>query len=185
MRKRSKIKKQKFEELYDKMSIYYQDESSFEISQKMWRVLVKPKEKARFRWYEKRHDGMSIWWLYGIRWEFIYKSKKTKCAKDFLGLLYQLRYKDKRKRIIIVLDNARIHHAKIVKKYCEEHNIILVYLPPYSPEHNPIEQLRKPIKRMFQKNQRSVDTIQEGVRVAVRKCKMYFKPIFLPNSILS
>jgi transposase len=181
----SKIKKQKFEELWDKMSIYFQDESSFEISQKMWRIIVKPKEKARLKWYEKRHDGMSIWWLYGMRWEFIYRSKKTKCAKDFLWLLYILRHRDKRKRLIVVVDNARIHHAKIVKRYCSEHNIILVYLPPYSPEHNPIEQLRKHIKRMFQKTQRRCESIRNGVMVAVRKCKQYFTPILLPESILS
>ena len=185
MRKPSKIKKQKFEELLDRMSIYYQDESSFEISQKMWRILVRTKERAKLKWYEKRHDSMSIWWLYGMNWEFIYRSKKTKNAKDFLNLLYQLRHKEKKKRIILIVDNARIHHAKIVKRYCREHDIILVYLPPYSPEHNPIEQLRKHIKRMFQKLQWYCKSIAEWVRLSVKKSKQYFTPIKLPNSILS
>jgi transposase len=167
------------------MSIYYQDESSFEISQKMWRILVRKKEKARLKWYEKRHDCMSISGLYGIDWKFIYRSQKTKTAKDFLSLLYQLRYKEKKKRIIIVADNARIHHAKIVKKYCMEHNIVLVYLPAYSPEHNPIEQLRKHIKRMFQKIQRKCGTISEWVKLAITRSKQYFTPIKYLNFIVS
>ena len=38
-------KKSKFDDLKDKMSIYYQDESSFEISQKMGRILVQSQAK--------------------------------------------------------------------------------------------------------------------------------------------
>ena len=122
---------------------------------------------------------------YGINWEFIYRSKKTKNAKDFLNLLYQLRYKEERKWIIVMIDNVRIHHAKIVKKYCNEHYIMLVYLPPYSPEYNPIEQLRKHIKWKFQKLQWYCKSIEEWVRLAVIRSKKYFTAINLPNSILS
>jgi putative transposase len=89
----------------------------------------------------------------------VYRSSTSKKKEDFLEFLYQLRHKEKRKRIVLVLDNARIHHAKIIKKYCEEHNIKLVYLPPYSPELNPIEFLWKRIKRMYQKIQRKYDQI--------------------------
>jgi len=41
------------------------------------------------------------------------------------------------------------------------------------------------IKRMFQKTQRRCKSIRDGVMVAVRKCKQYFTPILLPESILS
>ncbi|MFR5022955.1 MAG: transposase [Mediterraneibacter gnavus] len=40
---------------------------------------------------------------------------------------------------IIVMDNMRSHHAKIVKQVLDESEINDLYLPPYSPDLNPIE----------------------------------------------
>jgi transposase len=54
---------------------------------------------------------------------------------------------------MVILDNASIHKSKKVQKYCEERNIILVYLPPYSPDLNAIEPLWKKTKRTFMKLQ--------------------------------
>ena len=48
-------------------------------------------------------------------------------------------YKEKSK-IVMVLDNVRFHHAKLLKKWLQKHpKLELMYLPPYSPELNPIE----------------------------------------------
>jgi transposase len=46
-------------------------------------------------------------------------------------------------KIVIVLDNARIHHAKLLKTVLDENKnrLELVFLPPYSPELNLIEGL--------------------------------------------
>ena len=58
--------------------------------------------------------------------------------------------------MIIILDNAKIHKAKIVQEFCQENKIILVYLPPYSPNLNPIEfmwkDLKKRLSRYYQEN---------------------------------
>jgi len=40
---------------------------------------------------------------------------------------------------LCIVYNARIHHAKAVKIRAEELNIYFIYLPPYSPDLNPIE----------------------------------------------
>lgn len=62
-----------------------------------------------------------------------YKSLKKHLKK----LLYQYRNESK---IILVLDNVRYHHAKLLKKWLQKHpKLELIYLPPYSPELNPIE----------------------------------------------
>ncbi|MFY9449948.1 MAG: transposase, partial [Candidatus Methanoculleus thermohydrogenotrophicum] len=45
------------------------------------------------------------------------------------------------------LDNFSSHHAVLVKAYAAKNNIQLVYLPPYSPDLNPIEQIWRAIKR--------------------------------------
>ena len=54
-----------------------------------------------------------------------------------------------KKRIVIVVDNAKYHHAKIVDEWIQSLNgkISLLFLPPYSPELNPIERVWKLVKR--------------------------------------
>jgi hypothetical protein len=41
---------------------------------------------------------------------------------------------------VLVVDNCRIHHVFGVEEMCEQRGIKLVYLPPYSPDYNPIEE---------------------------------------------
>jgi transposase len=50
-------------------------------------------------------------------------------------------YRDARK-IVLIVDNVRYHHAKLLKKFVEKNKILeIMYLPPYSPELNPIERV--------------------------------------------
>jgi len=68
--------------------------------------------------------------------------------KHFLQNLWE-NYKAKgMTKIIIVLDNARVHHAKMLEDFLEElkDNIQLVFLPPYSPNLNHIEYVWKWLK---------------------------------------
>ena len=44
---------------------------------------------------------------------------------------------------VFVLDNGRFHHAKSLEI---PENIVLLFLPPYSPEINPIERLWQDLK---------------------------------------
>lgn len=45
------------------------------------------------------------------------------------------------KRIILILDNARYNHAKIVRAHIAQTNVELIHLPAYSPNLNLIERL--------------------------------------------
>lgn len=38
------------------------------------------------------------------------------------------------------MDNATIHHSDRIKSLCADSGVELEYLPPYSPDFNPIEQ---------------------------------------------
>ena len=51
------------------------------------------------------------------------------------------------RRLNIILDNARIHTSKVVEMACDILNINLVFLPPYCPFLNPIENVWKDVKR--------------------------------------
>ena len=58
------------------------------------------------------------------------------------------------KKVYMIVDNLRVHHAKLVTKWIEEHKdqIAIFYLPPYSPEFNPDEYLNQDYKRNANKN---------------------------------
>ena len=66
----------------------------------------------------------------------------------FLKFLRKLIYKQDRK-IFLILDNHRVHHAKKTKKWLEKHTdqIELFFLPPYAPELNPDELLNQTVKQ--------------------------------------
>ena len=53
------------------------------------------------------------------------------------------------KEIVIILDNYRPHHNTEFKRFCELLKIKLIYLPAYTPQYNPIEQVWKSIKRLI------------------------------------
>ncbi len=39
----------------------------------------------------------------------------------------------------LIMDNARFHRGGDLKQIAEKYNLTLLYLPPYSPELNPVE----------------------------------------------
>jgi transposase len=56
--------------------------------------------------------------------------------------------KDAGRKVFLILDNLKVHHAKIVKAWLERHQdkIEVFYLPSYSPELNPDEYLNCDLK---------------------------------------
>jgi hypothetical protein len=68
----------------------------------------------------------------------------------------------RKKKILLVLDNARYHHAKILQPWLEEVSDLLelFFLPPYSPDLNPIEMLWKKTRRNVTHN-RYFSSLQE------------------------
>ena len=52
---------------------------------------------------------------------------------------------------IVVMDNMRTHHSKAVKKVIDKLKINVIYLPPYSPDFNPIENMWSKIKAILRK----------------------------------
>lgn len=51
-----------------------------------------------------------------------------------------LKHRAKGKRMVIIMDNAKYHHAKLLAPLLhKQRNVLtLLFLPPYSPELNPI-----------------------------------------------
>lgn len=77
-----------------------------------------------------------------------YMSFSKKINKDvFLKFLKRLL--KKRGKILVIMDNARWHKAKIVQNFAEEnkHRIKVAYFLKYTPELNPIEPRWKEMKK--------------------------------------
>ena len=52
---------------------------------------------------------------------------------------------------VVIMDNCRIHHIPAVRDNPEEAGVELLFLPPYSPELNPIELMFSKTKSSFRR----------------------------------
>jgi transposase len=86
-----------------------------------------------------------------------------------------------RKGDIVVLDNLSSHKVAGVRQAIEAVGATLVYLPPYSPDFNPIEQLFAKLKTLLRKSaERSIATLWPRIgehlgAFAPDECSNYFR----------
>lgn len=67
-------------------------------------------------------------------------------AERFRSFLHDQLHPQLRGNSIVIMDNARIHHSILFKQYADENSIRVEYLPPYSPQLNPIEEYFSKLK---------------------------------------
>ena len=84
-----------------------------------------------------------------MRWSSFDGALNTTILIDFLRRLI----KGQSRKLFLILDNLRVHHAKPVKTWLAEHAdaIEVFYLPSYSPELNPDEMANADIKQAVTK----------------------------------
>ena len=93
---------------------------------------------------------------------------------------------------IFIMDNASIHHSSIVKDTVENHGFHILYLPPYSPVLNPIEEfwskLKAGVKREIftTSNPLAPRIIQSAYLVTARDCQGWIRHVksYFPRCIL-
>ena len=79
-------------------------------------------------------------------------------GNTFLAYVEQILAPSLKPGDIVVLDNLSAHKVAGVREAVEAAGARLLYLPPYSPDFNPIEQLFAKIKALLRKAaERSVD----------------------------
>ena len=54
---------------------------------------------------------------------------------------------------MLIMDNARYNHAKLVREHIAGSVVEIVYLPPYSPNLNLVERMWKFMKKKVMRNQ--------------------------------
>lgn len=75
--------------------------------------------------------------------------KEHSKKEDVCDFFRDIRFRNPEKEIVVILDNFRSHRAKDSVKCAQECGIKLIFLPPYSPDLNPIEFIWKSIKRVI------------------------------------
>ena len=50
-------------------------------------------------------------------------------------------------RLVLILNNMSIYKLTRLQELCEEYSVLLKFLPPYSPDFNPIEATFNNIRR--------------------------------------
>ena len=132
------IRFSKKKEKFESVNLYFQDESRFGLITKQKRVItakgLKPIGKYKHSYKYK--------WLWGsfspITGESFCMTSDGVCKELFIKYLEDFgKHKPKELKIIII-DNAAFHSTKdiILPK-----NIVLLPIPPYSPELNPAERV--------------------------------------------
>lgn len=68
---------------------------------------------------------------------------------------------------VLVMDNMKSHHAKAVKELLDSSGVRYIYLPPYSPDLNPIEKLWSKVKALLCKfKARTLDALPNAIQHA-------------------
>lgn len=77
------------------------------------------------------------------------------------------------RRVVVITDNAKYHHALLHRPWREEHilDFALDYLPPYSPDLNPIERVWKLTRRLCLHNRyfNRLEAVIESVETEFRR----------------
>ncbi len=74
-----------------------------------------------------------------------------------------------RKGDIVVLDNLRAHKAPDIRERIESAGAGLWYLPPYSPDMNPIEMMWSKVKAYLRNAAaRTEDTLYDAIKYAIQ-----------------
>src|SRR3954453_10481363 len=107
-------------------------------------------------------------------------------VERFLAFLRRL-VKDARRKVFLIVDNLRVHHARRVKAWVASHahEIELFYLPAYAPDHNPEEYLNNELKqRLRQRPQpdgkdelvRSARSVLRAIQRSPERVRAFFTP---------
>ena len=68
---------------------------------------------------------------------------------------------------VLIMDNMKSHHAKAVRNLLDSSGVRCIYLPPYSPDLNPIEKLWSKVKSFLRKfKARTLDALPNTIQCA-------------------
>jgi transposase len=107
-------------------------------------------------------------------------------ADRFIAFLRRL-IKDAGRKVILIVDNLKVHKAGKVQAWVESHahEIELFYLPSYAPDHNPTEYLNNDLKQQLrqqpqagseQELTRRTRSVLRAIQRSPDRLQAYFRP---------
>jgi len=112
----------------------------YQAIQKTWFIKGQQKKIPTYG----KHSGVKLMGVLNYETGCIYCEEHEKYdAEVFLQFFENILSQYQTGKIVMVLDNARIHHAKLIQPFLEKNKsrLTLLFLPPYSPNLNLIEGL--------------------------------------------
>ena len=102
-------------------------------------------------------------------------------GRMFAAYVEQILAKETRRGDLVILDNLPAHKTAAVRAAFERHRIDYRYLPPYSPDLNPIENAFSKLKRLVRSTaERTVDGLWNAIgrlldQFSPTECRNYFR----------
>ena len=146
---------------FHKVRLFSQDESRYGVlpvvSRRITLPGIKPVAEIDYR-YESVYLYGAVEPLTGERFFFELSHLTADCFQIFLNL-FSVAFPESLN--LLVLDNGRFHQAKSLEI---PENVVLLFLPPYSPELSPIERLWQDIKaKLFSQTYQTLEDMQARV----------------------
>lgn len=138
----------------DSIDLWSLDEVHFQQYGSRCRMWVAPEESDPILLHHPGRRSVGYFGAVRLRdGKFAYKRESGKFnGESFHAFMKHLRRVSSKsgRRVILITDNARYHHAKLHEPWRDEiSNVMkLNFLPPYSPDLNPIERLWKLTRRL-------------------------------------
>lgn len=81
------------------------------------------------------------------------------------------------RKVVVIIDNAKYHHANLhlAWRKAQRPDFVLLFLPPYSPQLNPIERVWKLLRRLWLHN-RYFPTLAELVEIVDAQFAAWARP---------
>ena len=143
------------------------DEAKFQLGPEYKRIWFPKgkKPKGAFFWTSKK---LLTFGALTSNHKFFYEFYDVQNSLTFRHFLrYVIGKLSRRKKYVFILDNAGFHKTQTVRNLLNEYSsfIFVEYLPPYSPELNPIETNWKVTKNVVTKSQyfSSIEEMQESI----------------------
>jgi transposase len=76
---------------------------------------------------------------------------------------------------VVIMDNCSIHKSPKVRELIESVGCKLIYLPPYSPDLNPIENYWAVMKNQIKKHQHKFENILDNIDAVLMNTKRSFQ----------
>lgn len=134
------------------VEIWSLDEVHFQQHGSRCRMWVPPETKNPVLFHHPTRKGVGYFGAVRIRdGKFVSQMEAEKFnAESFFEFMKTLRRKaSRRHRVVVIADNARYHHANLHAEWRKKcgGRFELLFLPPYSPDLNPIERVWKLTRR--------------------------------------